>query len=961
MMYILTDRGPGFIGNEWSVFMENWGVTMITVPRDAAFSNGITERQIDLIKISFAKAEEMYPGESEWSIMQKVTTAKNMSPNLNTGLAPITCMIGRSDLFGSLESTPQILSEDVTDAQGGKLFAAQENLRKLFDLRIFMMKKDAARAIKLCDSRYVRAGGVNIPNIGDAVMIYIPSIKRWQTGFRMIGKFHSCAILEKGRSMRKHPLCWTRRLNAPEMVTVPNDNEEDSNVENDPTNAQPSERTIMYASTVSPRMNDLSLRWEQVQQFCYQALGEETEEERDNDIGKIDIDKEGSAPEMTLEEENDLISHTNPSRIAPRIFLAIPNARKAIEDEITNLLKPDQNGIPSLKCQPLGLAENKYRAVVASTMVVKRKSTNTFKARLCVRGDLLAPDIPLDFASPTVSRASPRLILTISTILKMTLGIIDISSAFTQSELVAPEHRILITMPWYVPLPFLGKIDTSRDRHATATHALLTLRPLYGTTDAPIRWFSSISMQFKKCGWMQLQGDPCVFRLSSDTTLHALAAIHVDDILVSATSLGWESFKKVVDGYRHSGIKMIDETEALMYLGLDIGKENGKIFLSQESYISGKLYATDEKSLYTPKGEMIPEGKRKTECKKLIGSLLWAIQTRPEQCHKISALASDIVTAVKDEAEFLKWIRRGNKLVSILKGEQYRIYFQSPIPWIPDSVAELANCIQIFAFCDASYGSMRDNGSIESAFIIVGRVKFRNGDLSCQGCYIDSCARKIHRVCRSSLGAEAVALANSADLSIWIRVLLLEMIMGQFCKELVDPSTQFKLLIPFGAAPTNEDVFNELFGKEKTPAQVFDLRGESKQKEMLEKAMRKLEENPDYMQSWCRLLLMTDSYNCYSSILSGSPKNSEKSINIQLAYVRDISESLALTFIDKNFNLADCSTKTHGDNNKILRTFLKYGCFKIGFLGRVKVKEMLSKISHDKKNGSATESIGHQR
>ena len=88
-------------------------------------------------------------------------------------------------------------------------------------------------------------------------------------------------------------------------------------------------------------------------------------------------------------------------------------------------------------------------------------------------------------------------------------------------------------------------------------------------------------------------------------------AIHVDDILVGATSRGWESSKRVIDGYRHSGIKMIDETEAMMYLGLDIGKENGKIFLSQESYISNKLYATDEKALFTSKGDMISEEKRK--------------------------------------------------------------------------------------------------------------------------------------------------------------------------------------------------------------------------------------------------------------------------------------------------------------------------------------------------------------
>ena len=428
--------------------------------------------------------------------------------------------------------------------------------------------------------------------------------------------------------------------------------------------------------------------------------------------------------------------------------------------------------------------------------------------------------------------------------MKLKIGIIDISSAFTQSELVSPEQRILITHPWYVPLPFLGKIDTTRDKHALPTHALLTLRPLYGTSDAPIRWFASISMQFKKCGWVQLECDPCVYRYASDSTLHALAALHVDDILVAATKVGWTRFQLAIDGYRNSGIKMLVEAEDLQYLGLDIGIGGNILFLSRESYVANKLYAVDEKSLFKRCGAMINEPERKTTCKKLIGSLLRVIQTRPELCRKISVLASDIVSSIVDPGEFIRWIRRGNKMVLQLKKEPYRIYFRSPLPWVPETTSELASSIQIFAFCDASFGSMRNNGSIESAFIVVGRVKFRNGDLSCQGCYIDSCARKIHRVCRSSLGAEAVALGNCADLSVWIRVLLVEMIQGQFFKELVGPSAQFKLLIPFGKAPSAEAVFSEMFGSEDRPIRIFDVRAEAKDTEKVRKSNAPLVKTP---------------------------------------------------------------------------------------------------------------------
>ena len=117
-------------------------------------------------------------------------------------------------------------------------------------------------------------------------------------------------------------------------------------------------------------------------------------------------------------------------------------------------------------------------------------------------------------------------------------------------------------------------------------------------------------------------------------------------------------------------------------------------------------------------------------------------------------------------------------------------------------------------------------------------------------------------VCRSSLGAEAVDLGNCADLSIWIRVLPMGMILGRVFKELVGPIAQFKLLIPFGAVPANEDVFSEMFGKaKKDSVRMSDIRGGSKEKGNLEKEMSTLGKNPDYLQSRHRLLLIADSYN----------------------------------------------------------------------------------------------------
>ena len=72
--------------------------------------------------------------------------------------------------------------------------------------------------------------------------------------------------------------------------------------------------------------------------------------------------------------------------------------------------------------------------------------------------------------------------------------------------------------------------------------------------------------------------------------------------------------------------------------------------------------------------------------------------------------------------------------------------------------------IAVVYFSGASFGNLRRGGSMESCVSILGRAKSKLTDVSCAGHYIDSSARRISRVCRSSLDSEAIALGNSCDL-----------------------------------------------------------------------------------------------------------------------------------------------------------------------------------------------------
>ena len=50
----------------------------------------------------------------------------------------------------------------------------------------------------------------------------------------------------------------------------------------------------------------------------------------------------------TPDQENRLLSLTNPSRISHRIYLRIPDDVTSIGEELNGLLRPDINGLPTL-------------------------------------------------------------------------------------------------------------------------------------------------------------------------------------------------------------------------------------------------------------------------------------------------------------------------------------------------------------------------------------------------------------------------------------------------------------------------------------------------------------------------------------------------------------------------------------------------------------------------------------
>ena len=165
-----------------------------------------------------------------------------------------------------------------------------------------------------------------------------------------------------------------------------------------------------------------------------------------------------SSPDPTCEEMDDeILNRFDPSGIPPRIAFRSPQARTAMEKEITDLLTPHGRAPPAMV--EIDLYDSRYRHLprVFSTMIAKRKSIDLYKGRLCTRGDL-APLTNVAFvSSPTANRCCVRVLITLAMNLGWGIHALGISQAFLQAENLNEKGRLVITPPPQITHPWTGK------------------------------------------------------------------------------------------------------------------------------------------------------------------------------------------------------------------------------------------------------------------------------------------------------------------------------------------------------------------------------------------------------------------------------------------------------------------------------------------------------------------------
>ena len=102
---IISDKGPGFVGPQWGEFCNIYGVAHIGVAAVASHSNGMVGRQVGILKEGYRVCKEIHPLRNGGKVLRRVRLARNIAPQLTSGVSPLDAMTGRSDLLAALDDT----------------------------------------------------------------------------------------------------------------------------------------------------------------------------------------------------------------------------------------------------------------------------------------------------------------------------------------------------------------------------------------------------------------------------------------------------------------------------------------------------------------------------------------------------------------------------------------------------------------------------------------------------------------------------------------------------------------------------------------------------------------------------------------------------------------------------------------------------------------------------------------
>ena len=367
------------------------------------------------------------------------------------------------------------------------------------------------------------------------------------------------------------------------------------------------------------------------------------------------------------------------------------------------------------------------------------------KARLVVLGyqDPKLTEVIRD--SPTLSREGRSIVLQSIASYCWELQSFDIKTAFLRGK--ADEGNKLAMEP---PEELRWMMKLSPDQVCEL------VGNAYGRVDAPLLFYQELRTRLLHLGFHQHPLDPCIFLLESVTekgrVLHGVLGMHVDDGVCG----GDRYFNSKVDQLQKHLPFGSQKRRRFVFTGIQLEQQDDfSIHANQAEYIhSIPPINVSRPRRQTPEASL--SDSEVSELRGIVGSLQYAVtHTRPDIAAKLSEvqrqMARPIVQSLLDANRVLRDAQE-HRLVTIK--------YQSIAP----------DKVTFVSFGDASLANSRNLASHQGVFLAATTTDLRH-NIEAPVSPITWVSKKISRVVRSTLSAEAYALSKSVDMLGWVRIL----------------------------------------------------------------------------------------------------------------------------------------------------------------------------------------------
>ena len=372
-------------------------------------------------------------------------------------------------------------------------------------------------------------------------------------------------------------------------------------------------------------------------------------------------------------------------------------------------------------------------------------------ARVLFQGFKVAEvtDRAVDKDASTLSRLGRNTILLTASVKKWLLFNGDIKNAFHQADDLETAGIELYGEPDSFMREYLG---------LGPNDVLKMIKPPFGDVRSPKLWQKKAFQLMVDAGFTQHPLDPCLWLSFDDNgKLNGIIGLHVDDVLGCGCSEGpfRQKFEEIRAALRWGHWK---EGGPMTFCGVLIMQdpETFEVSCSQADYLKAAKpisYARKERA-----STDAASPKEVSQYRGLIGTMQWpAAQTMPHAAASISYLQAKSSKATPAD------LAEANKTLRFMKET-------SDIPLRFTGAADFSE-VRIGAYTDASW-ALRPDGSSQGGFYVFVMDDVGLGGAARPLVCLDWGSKKLPRVCRSSLSAEAQAAALAVDRMEWCKCFL---------------------------------------------------------------------------------------------------------------------------------------------------------------------------------------------